>query len=132
MMARNDVSRPPLLHPFWRGAAAYGIIVGVAMIAVWAWLIATGGYPELDTAPLTAWIHLATEIATALILIVAGFALLAHRAWARKAYLVAIGALLFAVVNAVAFYGERGDIPLVIFFVVLAILGVFFAIRAEE
>ena len=132
MMARNHAVNRADLHPFWRGAAAFGIVVGIAIAAVWAWLIGSGGYPELDTAPLSAWIHLLTELATAAILIVAGFALLAHKAWARKAYLVAIGALLFAVVNAVAFYGERGNIPLVIFFVLLAVLGVFFAIRAEE
>jgi len=132
MMARNSVANGGELHPFWRGAAAFGIVVGIAMAAVWAWLIGSGGYPELDTAPLSAWIHLLTELATAAILIVAGFALLAHKTWARKAYLVAIGALLFAVINAVAFYGERGNVPLVIFFILLAVLGVFFAIRAEE
>ena len=131
-MARNNTVAPPLLHPFWKGAAAFAVIVGVAMLAIWAWLLSTGGYPELELSPVSAWIHLAAEAATAAILIVAGLALVTHKSWARKAYLVAIGALLFSVVNAVALYGERGNIPLVLFFIVLGILGVFFAIRAEE
>ena len=131
-MARDAHAAPPILHPFWKGAAVFAIVVGIAMIALWAWLLMTGGYPELDATPLSAWIHLAAEAATAAILIVAGLALVAHRSWARKAYLVAIGALLFAVINAVAFYGERGNMPLVVFFIVIAILGVFFALRAEE
>ena len=131
-MARNDASTPPLLHPFWKGAAAFGIAVGVAMLAIWAWLLATGGFPELQATPLSAWVHLLTELATAAVLIAAGLALVARRSWARKAYLVAIGALLFAVVNAVAFYGERGNVPLVVFFIVLALLGGVLAHRPHE
>jgi hypothetical protein len=40
--------------------------------------------------------------------------------------------LLIAVIHAVAWYGDRGNLALVVFFVLVAIAAVFFVIRAEE
>ena len=55
-----------------------------------------------------------------------------QKRWARKAYFVGIGALFIAVINAIAYYGDRGYIGLVIFFIAVAVAGVFFAMRVEE
>lgn len=131
-MDRHGSTTQATLHPFWRGAATFAILVGVAMLAVWAYLLSTGGVPELAIRPLDTWIHIAAEVLTALLLLAAGLALITRQSWARKAYLVAIGALLFTVIHAFAFYGERGNVAMVVFFLILAVFGVFFAIRAEE
>jgi hypothetical protein len=40
--------------------------------------------------------------------------------------------LLIAIIHAIAWYGDRGNMTLVIFFVLVAIASVFFVIRAEE
>jgi hypothetical protein len=121
-----------LAHPYWKGAAAFGLIVGIAMLAIWVWFLTTGAYPEPDAPRLSAWLHLIAELATAAILIVASIALITQKYWARKAYFVGIGALFIAVINAVAYYGDRGYIVLVIFFIAIAVAGVFFAMRVEE
>ena len=47
-------------------------------------------------------------------------------------YNLTAGMLLLAVIHAIAWYGGRGEMAMVIAMVVLAVLGVFFAIRAEE
>ena len=118
--------------PLMRGAARFAIIVGIALIAIWAWLLVTGDVPDLDTDPLAMWFHIAGEIVTALALIAAGWGLLTGATWARKLHILASGMLLVVVIHAVAWYGERGDVWMVVAFLVLAVLAVFFAIRAEE
>ncbi len=129
-MSNNQPAQP--LGPYTRGAGRFGIIVGIAMILLWAWLLITDDVPDLDTRPLTMWFHIAGEVATAVVLIVAGWGLITGTAWARRLYLLAIGMLLLVVIHAVAWYGGRGEIWMVIAFVILAILGVFFALRSEE
>lgn len=121
----------PVLHPYWRGAAAFAIIVAAAMLLLLVWQLLRG-VPEFATMPLPTWSHVIGQAVTAVLLLIAGFALIAQKSWSRNAYLVGIGALLLSVINAVAFYGARSDIGLVIFFIALAVAGVFFALRAEE
>ena len=102
------------------------------MIVIWAYLLITDDVPDLDTQPVSMWFHIAGEVATALVLIVSGWGLITGASWARKLYLLATGMLLLAVINAVAWYGDRGDIWMVVAFIVFAVVAVFFAIRAEE
>ena len=40
--------------------------------------------------------------------------------------------LIIAVINAVSWYGDRGEMGFVLFFVAVAIAAVFFVMRAEE
>jgi len=118
--------------PYARGAGRFAVIVGIAMILLWAWLLINDDVPDLDTRPLAMWFHIIGEVATGIVLIVAGWGLLTAAIWARRLYLVAIGMLLLAVVHAIAWYGGRGEFWMVVAMVVLAVLGVFFALRAEE
>jgi len=115
-----------------RGAGRFSIAVGVALIAIWAWLLVTGDVPDLDTDPLAMWFHIGGEVVTALALIAAGWGLLSGATWARRLHILASGMLLVVVIHAVAWYGGRGDVWMVVAFLVLAVFAVFFAIRAEE
>ena len=67
-----------------------------------------------------------------LILIFAGWALWTARSWAYKLFILANGMLIIAVINAVSWYGDRGEMGFVLFFVALAVASVFFVMRAEE
>jgi hypothetical protein len=129
-MSSSQVARTPT--PLARSAGRFAIVVGVAMIVIWAYLLITDDVPDLDTQPVSMWFHIAGEVATALVLIVSGWGLITGASWARKLYLLATGMLLLAVINAVAWYGDRGDIWMVVAFIVFAVVAVFFAIRAEE
>jgi hypothetical protein len=119
-------------HPNWRGAAIFAVVAGAAILLNWIYLFATGGVPELQEQPVTTWVRIVTEFATAVLLLAAGIGLAAAAPWARKVYLVAAGALLFAVVHAVAIYGQKGQAVMVILSLVLAVVAFFFAMRAEE
>jgi len=119
-------------HPYWRGAAIFAVIAGAAILINWIYLFATNNVPELDGQPVTTWVRIITEVATAVLLLAAGYGLAAGAPWARKVYLIAVGALLFAVVHAVAIYGQKGDLGMVVLALLLAVIAFFFAMRSEE
>jgi len=110
----------------------FGILAGVAIILIWLYRIATGGVPELYDSLLQTKLHVAIQLLTGLGLIVSGWALWVGRTWAYKAFILANGMLIIAVINAVSWYGDRGEMGFVLFFVAIAILAVFFVMRAEE
>lgn len=128
-MARNV---PAPTTPYGRQSAAFGVIVGIALILIWVYRIATGGVPELWDSMLQTKLHVAIQILTGLVLIGSGLALWAGRTWAFKAFILANGMLLIAVINAISWYGDRGEMGFVYFFVALAVAAVFFVMRAEE
>lgn len=128
-MARNPAAP---IHPYARQSAMFGILAGVAIILIWLYRIATGGVPELWDSMLQTKLHVLIQLLTGLFLIVSGWALWAGRSWAYKAFILANGMLIIAVINAVSWYGDRGEMGFVLFFVAVAILAVFFVMRAEE
>jgi hypothetical protein len=131
-MSQFDRAAEHRRHPHWRGAAFFAVIAGAAILINWIYLFATGNVPELQVQPLTTWVRIVTELATAALLLAAGIGLAAAAPWARKLYLIAAGALLFAVVHAVAIYGQAGQVVMVIIALALAVIAFFFAMRAEE
>jgi hypothetical protein len=64
-------------------AAAYMILVGIAMTGTWAMFLLTGQVPELQSEPWSIAMHLAAEFITALLLVIAGITLLPRGRWAR-------------------------------------------------
>jgi hypothetical protein len=124
----------PASHPHARSAGAFGILAGIAMLLLWAWLIATGNVDSLEPRPLGTWLHMhiAGEVLTAVILIVAGWGLLTTALWAGRLFLLANGMLLLAVIHAIAWYGERGEVGMVVAVFAVGVLAVFFAIRSQE
>ncbi|WP_421724497.1 hypothetical protein [Bauldia sp.] len=128
----TDRHAAPSKHPYARGAGLFAIAVGVVMILLWVWFIATGDVPELETRPLSAWFHVIGELATAALLIFTGWGLRTGASWAPRLYILATGMLLLAIIHAFAWYGERGAVGMVIALVALGVVAVFFALRAEE
>ena len=125
-------ARPAPVHPYAKQSAMFGIVVGIALILIWLYRIATGGVPELWDSMLQTKLHVLIQLLTGLFLIFAGWALWAGKTWAFKAFILANGMLIIAVINAVSWYGDRGEMGFVLFFVAVAIAAVFFVMRAEE
>jgi hypothetical protein len=125
-------ARPAPGHPYARQSAMFGILAGIAIILIWLYRIATGGVPELWDSMLQTKLHVLIQLLTGLFLIASGWALWVGKSWAFKAFILANGMLVIAVINAVSWYGDRGEMGFVLFFVAVAILAVFFVMRAEE
>jgi hypothetical protein len=119
-------------HPEARSAAIFAFLAAAVIVLVWIYRLAIAGIPELQAQPWLTWLHLIAEIATAVVLVVGGWALLAGTHWARKAYLLGVGMLLFGALADIGRYADSGNTGLSIFFFLVAVVSVVFVIRAER
>jgi Na+/melibiose symporter-like transporter len=79
--------------------------------------------PELHSFPIQTNIQLLAEFLTAFTLILAGYSLLAERWWGPKVYLVSLGMLVYAAVQASAYYAQKSEFLMVVMFTVIIIFG---------
>jgi hypothetical protein len=100
-------------------SAWYGIIVGLVMIAQWAFFIATGNVPEFRTEPWRIALHLTAELTAALMLIVSGIATLKSTWWGKKAMLVGLGMVIYSEIISPGYFAQLGQWTLVGMFAVL-------------
>lgn len=103
-------------------AAWYSIAVGILMLGQWAFFLASGQVPELQTEPTRITFHLLAEVVTAVALIVSGVALLRRTAWARKTAFAALGMLTYTVLQSPGYFAQLGQWALVAMFAVLLFL----------
>lgn len=99
--------------------AYYSIFIGISVIAMWTMILLTENPPEGKT-ELT--FHLFSEFLMALLCSVSGILLLMNRPKGRMLNILGLGMVIYSVINAAGYYGERNDIPKMILFVVLFIL----------
>ena len=111
-------------------AAVYAIAVGIGMIALWLMLLSTGQVPELAAAPAEIVLHIAAEGIIALVLLAGGIVLLRRAGWGYRVYVLAMGGLLYSIVNSSGYYVQRGNMAMTAMFAVLLVLTVFFTVLA--
>jgi hypothetical protein len=105
-------------------AAIYSILVGLAMIATWIVLLNTDQVPELRTEPLTITLHIVAELITAAILLAGGIGLILKLTWAFNVFLLSMGMLIYAVINASGAYAQQGNMAMIAVFTVVIVLSV--------
>ena len=115
-----------------RTAAIYAIIVGIAMIGVWSRDLLTGQVSELSTEPIAIILTIVAEYLTAIVLIISGFGLIKKRSWGFKAFLLSIGFLLYSVMSAAGYFGQKGESVMLGMMVVIFILAVVFTVFALQ
>jgi hypothetical protein len=97
-------------------AAAFALFLGFLMLAWWSVLLMGGQIPEMEVMPIAASLHIAAEGMTGLALVVSGIALLSEKRWARQAFLVSVGMLFYAVIQASGYFAQESQFLLVILF----------------
>ena len=102
-------------------AAWTALVVGLLMVSQWAMFLVTGQVPELQSEPWRIGFHLAAEFATAFLLIVGGGALLRGAPWAKTAFLLAAGMLLYSLLASPGYFAQQQQWPLVGMFAVLLV-----------
>lgn len=111
-----------------RFPAAYGIVVGILIVAQWAFFLAAGAVPEVQTAPWSIGFHLAAELVLALALIAGGIATWQSRKWGVPVLLVALGMAVYSEIVSPGYFAQQGTWALVGMFAVL-LAGALLAIR---
>lgn len=103
-----------------KSIAYYSIIVGISVIAMWTMILLTQTVPE-GTIALT--FHLFSEFLMATLSIISGILLI------RKASTLVIllnvaglGMILYSVLNAAGYYGQKGETPMMLMFMALFFL----------
>ncbi|MBW7885372.1 MAG: hypothetical protein H3C34_22615 [Caldilineaceae bacterium] len=105
-----------------RFAAWYSIVVGVLMLGQWAFFLASGQVPELQTEPIRIAFHLLGEGSTAVALLISGVSLLRHVRWGPNAAFASLGMLTYTVLVSPGYFAQLGQWPLVAMFAALLIL----------
>jgi len=103
--------------------AVYGILVGLSMIGMWAFLLLTDQVPPSEK-PWAITFHLIAEFSTAVLLIVSGVGLWLNSEWAKRLSLISLGMLLYSVVASPGYYAQKNNVPMVVMFFVFIILTV--------
>lgn len=116
--------------------AAYSLVIGIMMLAMWSVFAVTDQIPEIEERPKEIAFHLAAEFLTAFALMAGGAGLLLRRGWAFGANMVALGMLGYTVVVSPGYYAETGDYAFVGMFAALMVLTMVFIVlsvtRREE
>ena len=88
--------------------ALFAILVGVGMIAQWAMSYLSKQIPELQSEPIRIAFHIAAEILTALMLIIAGIGLFSNQSYSRPLFLIAVGMLFYTTVVSPGYFAQKG------------------------
>ena len=102
--------------------AAFAIIAGIGMIAMWVVSYVSKQIPELESEPIRIKFHLAAEFSTAILLIIAGTGLFTKQEWATSVYLIAMGMLFYTVIVSPGYFAQKGQWGYIVMFGVILIL----------
>ena len=103
-------------------ASIYIIIIGIAMLSMWLFLLIKREVPELKTKPTQIFFHLAAEFLTSVMLIIGGIGLIMNQSWGVAIFFIAIGMAIYSTINAAGFYGQLKDWPIFITLLVFTLI----------
>ena len=105
-----------------KAVSVYALVVGIGMLGMWLFFIATGNVGEFESRPAEIVFHLIAEFGTALLLIIAAALRFGGKAVGRPLLLTGFGMLLYTVIVSPGYYFQRGEVPFVVMFFVLTVL----------
>lgn len=100
-------------------AGYYSIFIGISVILMWSMILSNEKPPEGKT---EMSFHLFSEFLMAIMCIISGVLILRKNAIARPLNFLALGMVIYSVLNAAGYYGELGNNPMMIMFIVLLLL----------
>jgi CHASE3 domain sensor protein len=111
----------------------YAIVIGIGIVGLWSMLILTNQAPELRTEPVAIKFHIAAELSMGILSIFSGIFLLIGFSWAPLVFILAMGLVIYAVINSAGYYAQNKQSAFVIMFGIilitslsLVILNIFF------
>jgi len=99
--------------------AYYSIFIGISVIAMWT-MILLKEIPREGKTELA--FHLFSEFLMALLCLVSGIFILRQKPICRRLNISGLGMVVYSVLNAAGYYGEKNEIPMMMMFILLLIL----------
>jgi hypothetical protein len=87
-------------------------------------LYRTKKIPELTSEPVAIKFHIAAEITMGILSLISGIFLLIGISWAPYFFILAMGLVIYAVINSAGYYGQRKQWSFVIMFGIILISSV--------
>ena len=94
----------------------YAIIIGIGIIGLWTMLLRTNRVPELKTESVAIKFHITAEMTMGILSLLSGIFLLIGLSWAPYFFILAMGLIIYAVINSSGYYGQRNQWSFVIMF----------------
>jgi hypothetical protein len=104
---------------FRKIAAVYFIVIGISVLGMWSMTILTGGIKE---GPVEISFHLVSEFLMAILLLIGGIGLLRGKTYGKKLFLISNGMLIYSVLNAAGYFGQSGNVPMMIMFLAIFVI----------
>ena len=102
----------------------YAMIIGIGIIGLWTMLLLTKQVPELKTEPVAIKFHITAEMLMGILSLLSGIFLLIGLSWASYFFILAMGLVIYAVINSAGYYGQRKQWSFVIMFGIILIASV--------
>ncbi|MFX0059528.1 MAG: hypothetical protein ACFE8J_14620 [Candidatus Heimdallarchaeota archaeon] len=102
----------------------YAILIGIGIIGLWIMLLRTKQVPELNTEPVAIKFHITAEMIMGIIALMSGIFLLIGLSWANYFFILAMGLVIYAVINSAGYYGQRKQWSFVIMFGIILIASI--------
>jgi len=99
----------------------YAIIIGLGIIGLWLMLYLTNQIPELKTEPVAIKFHITAEMIMGILSLLSGIFLLVGLSWAPYFFILAMGLVIYAVINSAGYYGQKKQWSFVIIFGIILI-----------
>ncbi|MBD3227219.1 MAG: hypothetical protein GF329_03440 [Candidatus Lokiarchaeota archaeon] len=99
----------------------YAIIIGIGIIGLWLMLLLTSQVSELKTEPIAIKFHIAAEMIMGALSLISGIILLIGLPSARLIFILAMGLIIYAVINSAGYYGQKKQWIFVIMFGIILI-----------
>lgn len=109
----------------------YSIFIGVAVISMWTMILLKQEIPEGRT---EMSYHLFSEFLMAAVCVLSGVLWLSERRAGKTLNTLGLGMVMYSVLNAAGYYGERDNVPMMVMFSIIFVLTTFAVIlnlRAE-
>ncbi|MDP4221855.1 MAG: hypothetical protein Q8868_00970 [Bacteroidota bacterium] len=97
----------------------YSIFIGISVLAMWTLIILKGNVPEGKT---ELSFHLFSEFLMALVCIISGAFVIRKSSMGKHINMFGLGMVVYSVLNAAGYYGEKGSLAMMSIFIVLFIL----------
>ena len=106
----------------------YAIVIGIGILGLWLMLYRTNQIPELETAPVEIKYHLTAEVVMGLLSLISGILLLMNLTWASSFFILAMGFIIYSIINSAGYYAERKQWSFVLMFGIILIVSVLLVI----
>lgn len=100
------------------------IAIGMLIIGMWTALLLSKKVEDLETNRWGMTFHILSEFLTGMLLIVAGTSSILDARWSTEVSLVALGMLMYTIINSSGYYAQKGEKAMVFMFAFLGVLTV--------